>query len=154
MNIKILVKYTMFLAVIVFMLFSCVDRYYGKPLYIRNNTDQPVFYWYAHWIYDRNHTNYHYPDTILPSRIPTIRAVPPNRAVDACRVSRIPNWERIFSELPAGKFSIYFFTEYPETQEKWDLIRENYDLYRIDVTYQEFVNNDYVIDFPSARSRQ
>lgn len=55
---------------------------------------------------------------------------------------------KIFSELPAGKFSIYFFPEYPETQEEWDLIRENYNLIRKDVTYQEFVDNDYYIDFP------
>jgi len=129
---------------------SCDDRHPGG-LSIRNNSDQTVYYWYAHWIYDKDYKNYHYPDTILPSSQPSpykIRSLIPNRATEVSSVSRTPNYEKIFSDLPEGKFSVYFFTERPETQEAWDLIREHYNLYRKDVTYQELVDNDWTIDYP------
>jgi len=135
------------MVVIVSMASSCDNKYPGKQMHIRNNTDQPINYWYAHWIYDKNHRNYHYPDTILPSKMPFIRGIRANNTEDVCRVSSVPDWKKIFTELPTGKFSIYFF-EYPETQAEWDLIRENYNLIRKDVTYQEFIDNDYTIDYP------
>ena len=147
---KKMIKYIMVLiTIIVFMASSCNDKDMGW-LFIRNNSDQIVYYWYAHWIYDKNHTNYHYPDTILPSkeRIYSIWPVHPNVVVCIDGTSRHNNWEKIFSELPEGKFSVYFFNEHPKTQEAWDIIRENYNLYRKDVTFQEIVDNDYIIDYP------
>ena len=147
-----MIKYILVLiTIIVSLASSCNDKNPGKPLYIRNNSDQTVYCWYAHWIYDKNYKNYHYPDTILPASQPSpydIRSLIPNRASSVGSVSRIPNWEKIFSELPAGKFSVYFFTERPEMQEEWDLVRKNYNLYRKDITYQEFVDNDWTIDYP------
>jgi len=147
---KILIKHILFLIlVIVSMASSCKDKDMGW-LFIRNNSDQITYYWYAHWIYDKNYINYHYPDTILPSkeRIYSIWPVYPNDVVCIDRTSKHNNWVKIFSKLPEGKFSVYFFNEQPKTQEEWDLIRENYNLRRIDVTYQELVDNDWIIDYP------
>jgi len=147
---KEMIKYVLILMIlIVSMASSCDDKYQGKMV-IRNNSDKKIYYWYAHWIYDKNHTNYHYPDTILPSKIPTysIWFVGSHNKEEISGVSRTPNYKKIFSELPAGKFSIYIFTELPETQAEWDLIRENYNLIRKDITYQELIDNDFYIDFP------
>jgi len=52
---------------ILFLSYSCKDRYHGQPLSIRNNTNERVYYWYAYW-QQENFTNYHYPDTILPEK--------------------------------------------------------------------------------------
>ena len=146
---KTLIKHILVLImIIVSMSSSCNDKNYGKPMRINNNSDQTIYYWFAHWIYDKNHTNYHYPDTILPAKQPILRQIEQHSAVSGVeRMSLIPNWEKIFSDLPASKFSVYFFTERPETQEAWDLVREHYNLYRKDVTYQEFIDNDYIIDY-------
>ena len=35
------------------------------------------------------------------------------------------SWRRVFNELPADKFTVYFFETYPETQEEWDELLEN-----------------------------
>ena len=148
---KTLIKYVLFLIMgIVSMASSCNNKEEYGWLNIRNNSDQTIYYWYAHWIYDDNHIYYHYPDTILPSKeqIYTIWPVHPNSVVCIDRTSRHNNWKKIFSDLPAGKFSVYFFNEHPKNQEEWDLIRENYNLIRKDVTYQEVVDNDYIIDYP------
>ena len=125
---------------------SCCDRYPGEPLGIRNNSDRTIYYWFSYWKTD-NYTNYHYPDTILPSKRPIeISQIAPHNSTDDGESD--PDWEKIFSELPEGKFSVYFFTEYPETQEDWDLIQQTYNLIRKDVTYQELVNNHYKIIYP------
>ena len=148
---KTLMKFVLFLIMIIVSMASCVDKNPGKPLYIRNNSDKTVYCWYAHWIYDNNHTNYHYPDTVLPATMPSpykIRDIIPYSASSVGSVSLIPNWEKIFSKLPESKFSVYFFTERPETQEEWNSIRKNYNLIRKDVTYQKFIDNDYIIDYP------
>ena len=59
-----------------------------------------------------------------------------------------PDWTKIFSKLPGGKLSIYFFNVLPETQEDWNLIRQTYDLIRKDITYQELKNNRFTILYP------
>ena len=146
---KTFIKYVSILIIGIVSMSSSCDKH-GEPLFIRNNSNQVIYYWYAHWIYDDNYTNYHFPDTILPSeeRIYSIWPVNPNELTEISGVSKLPNWEKIFSDLPEGKFSVYFFTEHPKTQEEWDLIRENYNLYRKDVTFKDVINNDYIIDYP------
>jgi hypothetical protein len=59
-----------------------------------------------------------------------------------------PNWIEVFSKLPEGKLTIYFFTELPATQEDWRLIRQTYDLVRKDITYGELKSNNYRILYP------
>ena len=79
---------------------------------LRNNSDQSIYYWFAYWKMD-NYIRYHYPDTILPENIPlVIDLIPPHSGTGRGEVD--PNWEKIFSELPDGKLSIYFFAELPE----------------------------------------
>jgi hypothetical protein len=132
------------------------NEYPGKPLGIGNNSDHRIYYWYAHWSnydlstqYHYNYTDYHYPDTILPKERPAVlNFVNSHEIADTGGECKIPIWEKIFSELPNGKFSVYFFKEYPEIQEEWDSIRNNNAYYRKDVTYQEFVDNDYNIYYP------
>ena len=148
---KTMMKYVSFLIILIVSMANSCKEYPGTFMHIRNNSNQIIYCWYAHWIYDKNHKNYHYPDTLLPATMPSpynIRGLIPHRASEVSGVSEIPNWKKIFSELPEGKFSVYFFTERPEKQEAWDLIRENYNLTRKDVTYQEFIDNDYIIDYP------
>lgn len=118
------------------------------PIGIRNNSDQTIYYWVER-PHSRNFPNHHYPDTILPKGLTTlIFPIVPGQMTDLVKAQTPANWTRIFSELPAGKFSIYFFTERPRTQEEWDSVRKNNNFYRKDVTYQELVDNDYIIDFP------
>ena len=125
---------------------SCGDKYPGEPLVIRNNTDKDIYFWYASWKMD-NFYNYHYPDTILPVEKPIlINYISFHNSARSGEAD--PNWEQIFSELKHGVFSVYFFKELPENQSDWDLIRQNYNLTRVDVTYKEFVDNNYIIDYP------
>lgn len=121
-----------------------------RALCFRNHTDSRVFYWFAHWNMP-NWTLYHYPNTVLPDKRPADISSIMERGRKSCRSvgsPRPPGWITIFSWLPAGKFSIYFFTENPNTQEKWDYIRANNLYYRKDLTLQELISNDFVIDFP------
>ena len=147
---KVAIRNVLFVVIAITSTGVGCTKYSGKPMYLRNNSDQTIYYWYAHWMYDSNHRNYHYPDTTLPSRMPTraFWSIRPNSAAGICGVSRIPDWVKIFSELPVGKFSIYIFTKRIQTQEEWDSVRKNNNFYRKDVTYQEFIDNDYYIDFP------
>lgn len=139
-----------FLKSLVFMLLvllgSCIERYEGEPLAVRNNSDQSIYFWFAYWKMD-NYIRYHYPDTILPVEIPLqFYYLPPHNATMPGEAD--PNWKRIYSELPDGKLSIYFFTELPENQSEWDLIRQTYNLTRKDITLQDLKSNNYVINFP------
>lgn len=125
---------------------SCRDKFIGEPLSIINNSDYRIYYWYSYWKTE-GYINYHYPDTILPIEKPVyLNTIAPHNATGVGEAD--PDWRKIFSELPEGKFSFYFFKESPETQEDWDLIRQTYNLYRKDVTYQELVDNHYKINYP------
>ena len=125
---------------------SCVDRHIGEPLAIRNNSDIRIYYWYGYWKTE-NYVNYHYPDTTLPEKKPVhLPSVAPHNGTSSGEVD--PDWEKIFSELVGGKFSVYFFTNQINTQEDWNSIRQSYNLYRKDVSYQELVQNNYRIYYP------
>jgi len=142
--------------VIVSMTSSCGKHPFDNGIFIRNNSNQTIYYWYAHWIYDKDYKNYHYPDTILPIKKPNnmaIWSISPGKISHIERTSRIPDWGKIISELPGSTFSVYFFTKYPETQEEWDLIRESYNFYRKDITYEEVMKDvekdrGYTINYP------
>jgi len=128
------------------ILSSCVDKHIGEPLTIKNNSDQRIYYWFSYWKTE-NYTSYHYPDTVPPAQKPVeLFSVAPHNAAGVGEDD--PDWEKIFSELPEGKFSIYFFLKLPETQSEWELVRQTYDLVRKDVTYQEHVNNHWTITYP------
>jgi len=129
-----------------FVVSSCVDKHIGEPLGIKNNSDTRIYYWFAYWKTE-NYTKYHYPDTILPEKKPVyFYSVAAHNA--SVYGEGDPDWEKIFSELSGGKFSIYFFYNQINTQEEWDIIRQSYNLYRIDVSYQELVKNNYYINYP------
>ena len=128
------------------MISSCVDKHIGEPLTIKNDSDARIYYWFAYWKTE-NYTKYHYPDTILPEEKPvSLNSVAPHNATGAGEGD--PDWEKIFSELSGGKFSIYFFNNQINTQGEWDVIRQSYNLYRKDVSYQELVNSNYCINYP------
>jgi len=144
---KTFIKFiALFLVVILSLRSSCIKKYPGEPLSLRNNSDQRIYYFCPNWKYREDWTKYCYPDTILPQEKNHLHSIGPRNATGVGEGN--PNWEKIFSELPAGKYSVYFFTECPETQEEWDLVRESYDLCRKDVTYQELVENNYDICYP------
>ena len=126
---------------------SCKDRYPGGPLVIKNNTDNRIYNWFAKWYGWSDWKSYHYPDTILPEkRPPAIVSIAAHNSMIRSYID--PDWVTIFSELPAGKLSVYFFLEDPSSQEKWDSIRINHVYYRKDVTHQELIDNNYVISYP------
>lgn len=132
--------------VILFLSYSCKDRYLGQPLSIRNNTNEQIFYWYSYWEQE-NFIRYHYPDTILPVMKPVfISSIDANNSETSGKAD--PNWVKIFSELSDGKFSVYFFKENINSQEEWDLVKQNNNFVRIDITYNEFVSNNYIIHYP------
>lgn len=126
---------------------SCRDKYPGEPLVIRNNTNNRIYYWFAYWNNFPEWKSYHYLDTILPNiRPPGIFSISAQNSTVDGEID--PDWETIFSKLPAGKLSVYFFMEDPEKQEKWDSIITNNAYSRKDVTFQELVNNNYSIYYP------
>jgi hypothetical protein len=126
---------------------SCRDKNPGQPLSITNNTDERIYYWYSYWKTE-GYINYHYPDTLLPNEKPAYfsSVAPHNSSGTGGDVD--PDWIKIFSDLSGGKFSVYFFDEPIETQQEWDVVRQTYDLFRKDVSYQELVDNNYSIDYP------
>jgi len=132
---------------------SCCDKFYGEPLALRNNSDSRIYHWYDSW--DRFKLNdfipqYHYPDTVLPAQIPQdlnkYTYIAPNYTEGVGEAD--PDWQTIYSKLPAGKLSVYFFPILPETQEQWDSIKENRVYTRKDVTYDELVANHWKIYYP------
>jgi hypothetical protein len=134
------------LLIIVILVFSCKEKYAGEPLAIRNNSDSRIYYWYSYWK-NENFTLYHYPDTILPEEKPVyLSSIAPHNSEGSGESD--PNWKEVFEKLDGKKFSVYFFINNPENQSEWNLIRQNYNLYRKDVTYQELVNNNYIINYP------
>jgi hypothetical protein len=132
---------------------SCCDRFDGEPLALRNNSDNRIYYWYDAW--DSFHLDdfipyYHYPDTVLQIQIPQSLnkyiSIGQNNSVIVSESD--PNWQMIFSKLPTGKLSVYFFPILPETQEQWDSIRENRVYTRKDVTLEKLKENHYTISYP------
>jgi hypothetical protein len=129
-----------------FCFIACRDKYPGEPLSIRNNSDHRIYYWFSYW---RTATfpKYHYPDTILPNEKPVyLNSIATKNAIGSGESD--PDWTKIFSKLPQGKLSIYFFDVLPETQEAWNLIIQSYNLTRKDITYQELKSNNFTILYP------
>jgi len=124
---------------------SCIKRYPGQPLGIRNNSDHWIYCFYPYW-YSEDWTNYCYPDTVLPQKRMPQGLITPNHTTTVGEAN--PNWEKIFSEIPSGKYSVYFFMKKVETQAEWDSVRANNAYYRKDVTHQELINNNYIISYP------
>jgi len=125
---------------------TCSKKYPGEPLCIDNDTNKMVYYWFSYWKNNPGWTSYHYPNTLPEERPRGIRFITPRGS--SCPAEADPNWVQIFSELPEGKFTVYFFMENPATQAQWDAMRANNDYFRKDVTYEELVSNRYIIAFP------
>jgi len=138
-------KIMLCLLTVSFLFSSCEDLFSGSSdgLVIQNNTDKRIYNWYS-----TDYKAHHYPDTLLPAVIPVFFS---NTAAfnKSGRGPDNPNWKKIFSELPEGKFSVYFFKKHPKTQEEWDAIRANADsVYRIDVDLATLKANKYYIYYP------
>ena len=125
---------------------SCRDKYPGEPMALRNNSDKRIYYWYPYWNPNKNWVDYCYPDTVIPQKRFYLQSIAPHNSVVISEAD--PDYATIFSKIPSGKYSVYFFDKNPETQQEWDSIRDNRLYYRKDVTYQELVDNHYVIYFP------
>lgn len=119
------------------------DTNEGKSLAIKNNSDERIYFWYS-----KTYSTGHYPDTILPAEKPIYI----NSAVahgKAGAGSEDPDWNKIYSELPAGKLSVYFFPTNPSNQQDWDAITNNPEgVERIDITLEALKQNDYIIEYP------
>lgn len=125
---------------------SCPDEVSGvKHLVIENNTDNRIYFWYS-----GEFTSHHYPDTLLPEKIPIdITGLAGMGGMTGTMAGQRPTWDVIFSQLPDSLFSVYFFETRPESQEEWDTFRNNYELiYRKDVSLVELRSNDYTITYP------
>lgn len=139
-----ILNFTIILLMIIFS--SCNDKNSGEPLVIKNNTNNRIYFWFSYWD-NIDFSNYHYPDTILPKEKPIlISSIAPQNA-SGCGEND-PNWDDIFSKLKTNKFTVYFFENLPQNQSEWDSIRNNYALTRKDVTYDEFIKNNYTISYP------
>lgn len=136
-------KYILYFSLV--FIVACEPNEHGQnALTIKNNSSERIYSWYS-----GNYSQHHFPDTILPISIPVyIGSISAGNISLASGVD--PNWNNIFSQLPEGKFSVYFFETYPETQEDWDELRNNMEelVERKDVTYEELKANDYVIEYP------
>ncbi len=136
---KTLIKYIF----IFFILCSChPEKFPGKAIRVKNNSVERIYYWYS-----KSYDVYHFPEIILPIEKPVL--------ISSCDANNIelasgydPDWVEIYSQLPEGKFSIYFFDELATTQEEWDDIRFNHMVLRKDITFEELKNNDYIIYYP------
>lgn|SRR5690554_894830 len=130
-----------------FILVGCPsDEFLGKEsLCVENHSGEEIYFWFSY-----NFTNYHYPDTILPIHKPfEIRGAGSGDCVGNS-VGQNPYWQTVFSQLPADKFTVYFFETYPETQEDWEELKNNMkeSVYRKDVTFEELKMNNYTISYP------
>ena len=116
----------------------------GKSLCVKNNTNQRIYFWYS-----KDYSVHHFPDTTLQEALPLyINSASANNCAGAGSTN--PDWQTIFSQLSEGKFSVYFFETYPETQEDWDELRDNMEelVYRKDTTFEELKANNYIIEYP------
>ena len=131
-----------FVLLVLFMASCHPEKFPGKALSIKNNSPERIYFWYSN-----NYNIFHYPDTSLPLEIPLyINSADSNSGAGAG--ANDPDWVEIYSQLPEGKFSIYFFDELATTQEEWDDIRLNHMILRKDITFEELKNNDYIIYYP------
>lgn len=134
------------LFIILFTLTACPSDVGEESLCIKNNSDKQMYFWFSY-----DFTKYHYPDTILPLEKPfEIRGAGRGGCVgnDA---GQYPSWQTIFSQLPANKFTVYFFEtdDYPRTQEDWELLLSNTNKIHIkNVTLEELRENNYTISYP------
>jgi len=125
---------------------SCIEKYPGVSMGLRNNSDKRIYYWYPYWKSGKNWIDYCYPDTIIPEKRIGLQSIAPHNGVSVGEAN--PDYVTIFSKIPSGKFSVYFFDKNTETQQEWDSIRENRLYYRKDVTLQELIDNKYKIHYP------
>jgi hypothetical protein len=123
---------------------SCVpDKHPGKPLLVQNNSSEIIYYWYS-----RNLAVNHFPDISLPATRPNSLSGldPGNREL---ATDKDPDWEYIYNNVPADKFTVYFFATNPQTQQEWDeLIESNAMLGHKSVTFDELKNSGYIISYP------
>lgn len=115
----------------------------SQSLCVKNTSKQSVFFWYS---YDFN--DYHFPNVSLPLEIPLLIRGAGSGGCVGNDVGQSPKWDVVFSQLPEGKFSIYFFDKLATTQQEWDDIRVNNMVLRKDVTFEELRNNNYTIYYP------
>ncbi|MCZ8331023.1 MAG: hypothetical protein O9282_06905 [Flavobacterium sp.] len=143
MKTNIIQKYL--IVIISLILFGCPsDEMDGaKSLCIKNTSGATIFFWFS---YDFD--NYHYPNIILPENIPLLIRGAGNGGCVGNDVGQSPSWENVFSQLPNGKFSIYFFDKLATTQEEWEDIRVNHMVLRKDVTLEELENSNFTIFYP------
>ena len=142
----IMKTFTITVLVILLSASSCRDKYSGEPMALRNNSDKRIYYWYPYWKYDESWVDYCYPDTVIPQKQYSLNSIAPHNGVWIGEID--PDYVTIFSKIPSGKYSVYFFDNYYETQQEWDSIRDNRLYYRKDVTLQELIDNKYKICYP------
>lgn len=138
--------FTFIILGIILSVSSCRDKYPGGPMVLCNNTDKWIYYWFPYWEYNENWIDYCYPDTIIPKAYLNLNAIGPHNGSAVGEVD--PDYVTIFSKIPSGKYSVYFFDNHYKTQQEWDSIRDNRLYYRKDVTLQEFIDNNYRICYP------
>jgi len=118
------------------------DRFPGKSLSIRNNSDERIYLWFS-----RDYSIHHLPDTSLPEAIPVnFNSVAPNAGAGVTGYD--PDWESIFNQLPEGKLSVYFFDRLATNQAEWEEVKANHLILRKDTSFQELKDNNYVIYYP------
>lgn len=136
------------LLIMSFFLVGCpTDESLGKhSLCIKNNSGKQMYFWFSY-----DFSQFHFPNTTLPLEKPSnIRGAGSGGCVgnDA---GQYPSWDNIFSQLPAGKFTVYFFetNTYPETQEDWELLLSDPNKIHIkNATLDEIRENNYTIAYP------
>lgn len=124
-----------------------------EQLIIENHSGHEMFFWFSY-----RFPNHHFPDTTLPAIIPTedtpyseiIGTGPGNGGGVGAGVGVSPvAWSDVFSQLPDGYFSVYFFETRPETQAEWDILRADMTkVHRKDVTHEELKVNNFIIRYP------
>jgi hypothetical protein len=132
-----------YITIISFFLFGCPSDELGKEtLNIFNKSDHPIYYWYSY-----DFKNYHYP-YILPSEKPVnFHWIGINNG-NGNEIGQYPRWGTVYSELPEGKFTVYFFDKLATTQEEWEDVKINHLVLRKDVTFEELKRNNYTIFYP------
>jgi hypothetical protein len=115
----------------------------SQSLLVKNTTNERIYFWFSY-----DFTFYHYPNINLPADIPLYFNSAPANSGAGNDVGQSPKWDVVFSQLPEGKFSIYFFDKLATTQEEWEDIRVNNMVLRKDVTFDELKNNNYTIFYP------
>ncbi len=121
-----------------------------EALCIVNRSGNEMSFWHS-----ENYPTSHFPDTVLPVVVPIrdgyaspIRGAGKGGCVGS-NVGQRPLWDEVFSDLPAGLFTVYFFDTRPTTQAEWDVLRNDTSkVHRKDVTYEFLKNNSFTITYP------